>query len=75
MNYLINILFLHQIDKYFINIYFRIFTNIYGRHDWGIKGSMARGDWYKTKEIVQKGSDWIINEIKVKQLLSKNIQF
>ena len=26
---------------------------------------MARGDWYKTKEIVQKGSDWIINEIKV----------
>ena len=32
---------------------------------------MARGDWYKTKEIVQKGSDWIINEIKVRQLLSK----
>ena len=28
----------------------RIFTNIYGRHDWGIKGAMARGDWYKTKE-------------------------
>ena len=27
----------------------RIFTNIYGRHDWGIKGAMARGDWYKTK--------------------------
>ncbi|XP_023337447.1 NADH dehydrogenase [ubiquinone] flavoprotein 1, mitochondrial [Eurytemora carolleeae] len=46
----------------------RIFTNIYGRHDWGIKGSMARGDWYKTKEIVQKGSDWIINEIKVSGL-------
>jgi len=42
----------------------RIFTNIYGRLDWGIKGSMARGDWYKTKEIVQKGSAWIINEIK-----------
>ena len=30
-----------------------------------MKGSMARGDWYKTKEIVQKGTDWIINEIKV----------
>jgi len=42
----------------------RIFTNIYGRHDWGIKGAMARGDWYKTKEIVQKGSAWIINEVK-----------
>jgi len=46
----------------------RIFTNIYGRHDWGIKGSMARGDWYKTKEIVLKGSDWIINEIKASGL-------
>merc|ERR1712135_53986 len=39
----------------------RIFTNIYGRHDWRLAGSMARGDWYKTKEIVQKGSDCIIN--------------
>ena len=46
---------------------YRIFTNIYGRHDWGIKGAMARGDWYKTKEIVQKGSAWIINEVKVGQ--------
>ena len=43
----------------------RIFRNLYGRHDWRIKGAMARGDWHKTKEIVQKGSDWIINEIKV----------
>ncbi len=45
----------------------RIFTNIYGRHDWRIKGAMARGDWYKTKEIVLKGSDWIINEVKVRE--------
>ena len=29
---------------------------------------MARGDWHKTKEIVLKGSDWIINEIKVSGL-------
>ena len=42
----------------------RIFTNIYGRHDWRLKGAMARGQWYKTKEIVEKGADWIINEIK-----------
>ena len=33
----------------------RIFTNLYGIHDWGIKGAMARGDWYKTKEIICKG--------------------
>jgi len=42
----------------------RIFTNLYGRHDWHLKGAMARGDWHKTKEIVLKGSAWIIDEIK-----------
>lgn len=42
----------------------RIFTNLYGRHDWRLKGAMARGDWYKTKEIVLKGPDWIVKEIK-----------
>lgn len=25
---------------------------------------MARGDWYKTKEILLKGSDWILDEVK-----------
>merc|ERR1712012_1499589 len=34
----------------------RIFRNLYGRQDWRLKGAQARGDWYKTKEIVQKGS-------------------
>lgn len=42
----------------------RIFTNLYGQHDWRLKGAMARGDWFKTKEILLKGSDWIIKEIK-----------
>lgn len=42
----------------------RIFTNLYGMHDWGIKGAEARGDWYKTKEIILRGSDWIQQEIK-----------
>lgn len=42
----------------------RIFTNLYGRHDWKLKGAMSRGDWYKTKEILNKGTDWILNEIK-----------
>lgn len=27
----------------------RIFTNLYGRHDWKLKGAQARGHWYKTK--------------------------
>ena len=32
----------------------RIFQNIYGEHDTSIKGAMKRGDYYMTKEIVQK---------------------
>jgi len=46
----------------------RIFTNLYGRHDWRMKGALARGDWYKTKEIIEKGHDWILNEIKASGL-------
>ncbi|GLI71372.1 hypothetical protein VaNZ11_016562 [Volvox africanus] len=42
----------------------RIFQNIYGRHDTSIKGAMARGDWYMTKELVLKGRDWIIDQMK-----------
>merc|ERR1712137_1084012 len=41
----------------------RIFQNIYGRHDFRLKGAMQRGAWYKTKEIVLKGHDWILKEI------------
>lgn len=40
----------------------RIFTNLYGRHDWRLKAAMRRGDWYKTKEIMNKGADWIISK-------------
>merc|ERR1712178_550402 len=42
----------------------RIFTNLYGRHDWRLKGAMARGDWYKTKEIIEKGPQWIQTQVK-----------
>lgn len=42
----------------------RIFTNLYGRHDWKLKGALSRGDWFKTKEILIKGVDWILKEIK-----------
>jgi NADH dehydrogenase (ubiquinone) flavoprotein 1 len=41
----------------------RIFTNLYGRHDWRLKGALKRGDWYKTKEILDKGVDWILSEL------------
>jgi len=46
----------------------RIFTNLYGRHDFRLKGAKARGSWYKTKEIILKGHDWILNEVKVSGL-------
>eukprot|EP01094_Clydonella_sp_ATCC50884_P027379 TRINITY_DN7843_c0_g1_i2.p1 TRINITY_DN7843_c0_g1~~TRINITY_DN7843_c0_g1_i2.p1 ORF type:complete len:487 (+),score=115.85 TRINITY_DN7843_c0_g1_i2:50-1462(+) len=42
----------------------RIFTNLYGEWDWGLKGAERRGDWYKTKEIINKGRDWIVDEVK-----------
>jgi len=42
----------------------RIFTNLYGEHDIFINGAKKRGDWYKTKEILHKGRDWIIGEMK-----------
>lgn len=42
----------------------RVFTNIYGRHDWRLKGAMARGQYYKTKEILLKGHEWILDQIK-----------
>ncbi|CAA7611791.1 NADH:ubiquinone oxidoreductase, chain F [Magnetospirillum sp. LM-5] len=42
----------------------RIFTNLYGIHDWGLKGAQARGDWDGTKAILEKGRDAIIEEVK-----------
>lgn len=42
----------------------RIFTNLYGQHDYRLKGAKSRGDWYKTKEIILKGDDWIIQQVK-----------
>lgn len=42
----------------------RIFTNLYGKHDFRLKGALKRGDWYKTKEIMLKGHDWILGEMK-----------
>ncbi|ORX98992.1 NADH-ubiquinone oxidoreductase [Basidiobolus meristosporus CBS 931.73] len=46
----------------------RIFTNLYGRHDFRLKGALKRGDWYKTKEILLKGHEWILSEMKASGL-------
>ncbi|KAI5859170.1 hypothetical protein BZA05DRAFT_383554 [Tricharina praecox] len=46
----------------------RIFQNLYGQHGADLKTAMKFGDWYKTKEILLKGHDWIISEIKTSGL-------
>ena len=47
---------------------YRIFTNLYGKHDPFLKGAMKRGDWYNTKELMLMGPDWIVNEMKASGL-------
>ena len=42
----------------------RIFKNLYGQRDWGLRGDLKRGGWFKTRNILDKGHDWILNEIK-----------
>lgn len=46
----------------------RIFQNLYGRYPPDLKHARKIGDWHKTKEIILKGHDWIINEIKASGL-------
>ncbi len=42
----------------------RIFTNLYGFHDWRLPAARARGCWDNTKAILEKGPDGIIDEMK-----------
>ena len=42
----------------------RIFTNLYGLGDFGLKGARARGGWDNTKAILDKGRDWLVAEMK-----------
>jgi NADH-quinone oxidoreductase subunit F len=42
----------------------RIFTNLYGIHDFRLKGALARGDWDGTKAILERGRDAIVEEMK-----------
>jgi NADH-quinone oxidoreductase subunit F len=42
----------------------RIFTNLYGQADWTLAGARARGGWQDTKTFIERGRDWITNEVK-----------
>ena len=46
----------------------RIFTNVYGFQDWGLKAAQKRGDWDGTKALIARGQDAIIDEIKASGL-------
>ena len=46
----------------------KIFKNLYNSFGWEIEKSLERSDWSNTKEIISKGRDWIINEIKTSEL-------
>ncbi len=46
----------------------RIFRNLYGQYDWGLEAARKRGAWDGTKAILEKGQDWIIEEMKASGL-------
>ena len=42
----------------------RIFTNIYGFHSADLAAAKSRGDWDNTADLIKKGRDWVIDEVK-----------
>lgn len=46
----------------------RIYTNLYGQRDFGLKAAKARGDWDGTADILARGRDAIIEEMKASGL-------
>jgi len=46
----------------------KIFKNLHGHNEWNLKGALDRGIWVNTKNILDKGSDYIIEEIKKSDL-------
>ena len=46
----------------------RVFTNLYGFHDWGLKAARARGAWDGTRAMIERGHDAIIEEVKASGL-------
>ena len=46
----------------------RIFKNLYGLHSWRLKTARARGAWDGTKQIIARGHEAIIDEVKASGL-------
>ena len=43
----------------------KIFKNLYNEFGWDIENSLKREDWKDTKDLINKGREWIINEVKL----------
>ena len=46
----------------------RIFTNLYNDQGEDVFSDQKDGDWKNTNEIIKKGREWIINEIKSSEI-------
>jgi NADH-quinone oxidoreductase subunit F len=42
----------------------RIFTNLYGMQPWNLQAARRRGNWDNTRALIEKGRDWIVEEVK-----------
>ncbi|MDP3299516.1 MAG: NADH-quinone oxidoreductase subunit F, partial [Phenylobacterium sp.] len=42
----------------------RIFTNLYGLHDFGLEGAKRRGAWNGVREILSQTPEWICDQVK-----------
>jgi len=46
----------------------RIFKNLYGQHDWRLQGARERGAWSGTKSFMERGQEWVVEEVKASGL-------
>ena len=46
----------------------RIFTNLYGEESINLDAAKTRGDWTKTADFINKGPEWLIDEVKASGL-------
>ncbi|RMF34967.1 MAG: NADH-quinone oxidoreductase subunit NuoF [Alphaproteobacteria bacterium] len=46
----------------------RIFTNLYGMGERGLAGARRRGHWDGTADILARGRDWIVDQVKASGL-------
>jgi NADH-quinone oxidoreductase subunit F len=42
----------------------RIFTNLYGFHDWRLEEAKKRGAWNGTADMIAMGGPWLVDQIK-----------